>query len=634
MKKKKRWISKVAVSLGLLTMLGGVALSAGSAAYAVDQDISNNPVSDDTSDRKITLWKYEINSSAELGERGDGINPDPSKAPNVAGKKMMQDVNFEIIKIKPIGSAELTDPLKQVEGTDWEVDTTNAFSDKGATDSDGKLVFDVSKSLAATDKKLADGIYIVREIPDASGNYTYTKPADPTAVPPTVAEPGIKVTKPMDPFFVYIPQTKRDDTGSLIYDVHVYPKNIVTNTKLDKTVEGGKGYSIKAGNSFQWEATTELPDGLYAIAPRDMTVTDYVDLDDATSTPTDTFFAAGDEIYASYFKVSDEISEDLQLIDAEVYAIDKTGTPVKLTNGTHYVVTLDGTTITPPNKVEDLTEGAKKKVVVSLTKAGMKEIGTNEHPKLQVVYKVNTNKDFNGMISNKYTIDYLLPGGTPDTGTSDEPEYYNGGFDIKKVKTDGTTTLDGAEFHIAENEENAEKGIFLASDGKSYKKDTDKFGAADTLPSGVTFLKATAGEDPTKPGIAEFDGLKLDWFTDNTAGPNANDGKQDPSDPTEATWSHDKIQKDYWVVETKAPTGYELLKDPKKVTVKLGTPTTVPPVPGTEDDGEIELTVINNPKTDLPFTGGTGTMLLVAIALGAITIGTVAIAIDKKRRAA
>ena len=317
------------------------------------------------------------------------------------------------------------------------------------------------------------------------------------------------------------------------------------------------------------------------------------------------------------------------LADVEVYAIDKTGTPVKLTNGTEYTVTLDGTTITPPNKVEDLTEGTAKKVVVSLTKAGMKAIGVNEHPKLQVVYKVNTNKDFNGMISNKYSIDYLLPGGTPDTGESDEPEYYNGGFDIKKVKTDGTTTLDGAEFHIAENEENAEKGIFLATDGKSYKKDTDKFGTADTLPTGVTFLKATAGEDPLKPGIAEFDGLKLDWFTDDDG-----DGEQDPSNPLEATWSHDKIEKDYWVVETKAPTGYELLKDPKKVTVKLGTPTTIPPVPGTEDDTEIELTVINNPKTDLPFTGGTGTMLLVAIALGAITIGTVAIAIDKKRRAA
>lgn len=629
MKTKRKWISRVALTLGVLTMLGSAGAGAVPMVYAVDQDISGNPVSDDESARKITIWKYEINSSAELGERGDGINPDPSQAPDIAGKKMMQDVSFEIIKIKPIGTNDLTDPLKQVEGTHWEIDNDNPYRKTGKTDENGKLVFEVSEDLAADKKKDADGIYIVREIPDSEGNYTYTKPADPTAVPPTAAETGIKVTKPMDPFFVHLPQTKRDDTGSLIYDVHVYPKNIVADSKLDKTVEGGKGYSIKAGNSFQWEATTDLPDGLYTTAPRDMTITNYVDPD--TGVTSDKFFAKDDPIYASYFRVSDSISEKLMLEDVEVYTIDSSGTKEKLTNGTEYTVTLDGTTITPPNKVEDLTEGTAKDVVVSLTKDGMKKIGEEDLPKLQVVYKVKTNKDFNGMISNQYKINYLLPGGTPDEETSDEPEYYNGGFDIKKVKTDGTTVLDGAEFHIATSFKNAQEGRFLASDGNSYKKDTDKYGTADPLPTtpvAVTFLKATSGEDPLKPGIAEFDGLELDWFTDSNG-----DGKQDPSIPSEATWSHDKIERKYWVVETKSPTGYELLKDPQEVVVKLGTPTTVPPVPGTEDDDVIELTVENKSKTDLPFTGGTGTMLIIIIAIGAITIGTAAIAIDKKRRA-
>ena len=395
---------------------------------------------------------------------------------------------------------------------------------------------------------------------------------------------------------------------------------------MDKTVEGGKGFSIKAGNSFHWEATTTLPDGLYALAPRDMTVTNYQDPD--TGVVADTFFNAGAPIYASYFRVSDAISADLELESIEVYGIDKTGTTVKFTNGDEYTVTLDGTTIASGVDVAGPI-GAAKNVVVSLTKEGMKEIGEDELPKLQVVYKVKSNKDYNGVISNQYTIDYLLPGGTPDDGESDEPEYYNGGFDIKKVKTDGTTLLDGAEFHIATSKQNAEEGRFLASDGKTYKKDTDKYGAAEPLPTTppVTFLKATSGEDPTKPGIAEFDGLELDWFTDSNG-----NNKQDPSIASEATWSHDKIQREYWVVETKSPTGYELLKEPQSVIVKLGTPNTTPPVPGTEDDALIEITVENKSKTDLPFTGGTGTMLLVIIAIGAITIGTAAIAIDKKRR--
>lgn len=603
----KRWISKTAMTLGVLTMVGSVGTGMINVSYAVEQNISGNAVSDDTSDRTITLWKYEISSSSDLGERGDGINPDPSKAPDLNGKKLMKGVKFEIIKVKAIGNANLTDPLKQVKGTDWEEDTSFAKME-GETDDGGKLTFDVSKLLGANDKKKADGIYLIREVPDKDGNYTYVNENGETK----------KVTKPMDPFFVHLPQTKRDDTGSLIYDVHVYPKNIVSETELDKTVEGGKGYSIKAGNSFQWEATTKLPDGLYEIAPQDMTIPNYYDPE--TGQTSDRDFAAGDEIYASYFKVSDSISADLKLEDVDVYAIPKDGgAKVKLTNGTEYKVTLasgGGTAaeIAPGSKVEDLTLGATKDVVVSLTKAGMKKLGVDEDTHLQVVYKVQADKDYNGTISNVYDVEYLLAGGTPTKDTSDKPEYFNGGLDIKKTDKAGAD-LSGAEFHIAESEENAEKGIFLASNGKSYKKDTDQFGTAETPEDDATFL--TSISNPS--GAASFDGLKLEWFKDSNA-----NGKQDPSIPEEATFT-DKanIKKDYWVVETKSPDGYELLKTPQKVTVTLNS----------HENSTIEVTVVNEPKTKLPFTGGTGTMLTIIIAIGAITIGTAAIAIDKKRRA-
>lgn len=596
----KRWIGKAAMTLGVLTMVGSAGAGTITTAYAVDQNISTNAVSDDTSDRSITIWKYEINSSSELGERGDGINPDPSKAPDLGGKKLMKDVNFEIIKVKPIGNASLTDPLKQVEGTAWEVDTSFTKM-TGKTDADGKLAFGVSSTLAADKKKDADGIYLVREIKDSvTGDYTYTDANGDTK----------KINKPMDPFFVHLPQTKRDDTGKLIYDVHVYPKNIVTDTELDKTIEGGKGYSIKAGNDFQWEATTKLPAGLYFKADKDMIITDVIDPDNHANKLPNINVSAGDEVYANYFKVSDNIDERLKLQDVEVYILDKTGKPVKLTNGTEYEVTLAGNKISSPTKVEDLTVGSKKEVVVSLTQAGMKKVTLDEDTHLQVVYKVTTDKDFNGTIANKYDVNYLIPGQEPIKEESKEnPEYFDGGFDIKKTD-EGSTALKGAEFYIAASEADANAKKYLASDGKSYTLNDDGT-STPALPSGVTYVTATSDDS----GKAGFNGLELNWFTDDDG-----DGQQDPTNPAEATWPKDKIEKDYWVVETKSPSGYELIKDPQKVTVTLDT----------AEDTTVELTVVNKKKTDLPFTGGAGMTLMIVVALGAIVLGTTMITIEKK----
>lgn len=582
--------------LGVLTMLGTASIGSIEVAFAAEQNISSNAVSDNTSERSITVWKYEINSSAELGERGDGTNSDPSTAPDLNGKKLMKDVNFEIIKVKPIGSSSLTDPLKQVEGTAWEEDTSFTAI-QGKTDASGKLTFKVGTG------KTADGIYLVREIKDSvTGDYTYTDGNGETK----------KINKPMDPFFVYLPQTKRDDTGKLIYDVHVYPKNIITDTELDKTIEGGKGYSIKAGNSFQWEATTKLPDGLYFEADKDMIITNIVDPENHENKLPNLNVSAGDEVYANYFEVSDSLDERLKLQDVEVYVLDKAGQPVKLTNGVEYEVTLDGTKVIAPNKVEDLTVGAKKDVVVSLTQAGMKKVTLDNDTHIKVVYKVTTDNDFNGTIINKYGVDYLIPGQEPVTEESEKnPEYYDGGFDIEK-RDENSNALEGAEFYIATSEADANAKKYLASDGNSYTLNDDGT-STPALPTGVTYVTATSNDS----GKAEFNGLELNWFTDDDG-----DGKQDPTNPVEATWPKADIKKDYWVVETKSPSGYELIKTPQKVTVTLDTAA----------DTTVELTVINKKKTDLPFTGGTGMTLLVVVALGAIVLGTLMITIEKKHR--
>lgn len=596
MKKRKYLLARVAVTTTLFTSLAVMApVGDILVAHAEGQNISSNGVSDNTSKRSITIWKYEINSTAELGERGDGVNPDPSKAPDLNGKKLMKDVPFEIIKVKPLSNKPLTDPLTTTKGTDWEEDTSFTKL-TGKTDAGGKLTFDVGTG------KAADGIYLVREVPeivDGKEVYYYTD-ADGKRK---------EVSSPMAPFFVHLPQTKRDDTGKLIYDVHVYPKNIVTDTELDKTVEGGKGFSIQAGNSFQWEATTKLPKGLYNKVPEDMTIINRFDREGNALPNLDV--VAGTEVYADYFEVVDDIDTRLALEDVEVRVLGEDGTTwTTLTNGKEYKVSLNGTEVVAPAKVTADANSAKK-VLVSLTQEGMKKVESDKDQKIQVVYKVKALTDFNGTISNKYDVNYLIPGQKPFTGTSDEPEYFDGGFKISKSSEDISKKLKGAEFYIAETKENADAKKYLASDGKSYTLNDDGT-ATPALPNGVTFLTTTSDEN----GVAKFDGLKLDWFTDSNG-----DGKQDPSIPSEATWEKDKIKKSYWIVETKSPSGYELLKNPVEVVVTL------------DSAAELVVDVENKEKTDLPFTGGDGMTLMIVIALGAIAIGTTAVVIDKKRRA-
>ena len=64
---------------------------------------------------------------------------------------------------------------------------------------------------------------------------------------------------------------------------------------------------------------------------------------------------------------------------------------------------------------------------------------------------------------------------------------------------------------------------------------------------------------------------------------------------------------DYTLVETKAPEGYELIKSPIKVTI-------------TEGNQTIKLYQEDDKKTDLPFTGGTGPMLLLLIIVSGMGI--------------
>lgn len=574
MKRKKKLVTKFVVATTLFTAGSLVVPAVGTlSAYAA----TTGPVADNTSPRSITLWKYEVKDLSELGDRGDGEMDDTVTKTPLAG------IKFRIQRVTAIGDAALTNPLDQKEGTDYTIDNTFT-AQTVTTGADGSVKANLGSGNAA------DGIYLVTELEDDRG------------VSPAVA-------KPADPFFVQVPQTDRDDLGSLIYDIVVQPKNIMESLlEPDKTVEEGKGFSNKAGNHFTWEANATLPSGLYQIAAKDMVITPVYDKDG--NQVADIPVSAGDEIYADYYTIRDTLNEKILLDGLTVNTKTDSSDWVALEFGTDYTVTLNGANVaTEP--VTDQSENAKA-VAVSLTEAGMKKVATNGDTKIQVVFETHTDKDFNGTIVNHMDVDYLSPGLKPvevPSPPEEDPEYYTGGFDIKKTAEDEAKLLAGAEFHLATSEEDAKANKFLASDGKSYTLNND--GSVTGMPNGVTLLKATSDDQ----GLAEFNGLELNWYTDTDG-----DGQQDIG--TEPTFDADQIKRDYWVVETKAPEGYELLKAPQQITVNLAS----------ESNDIIEATIVNETKTDLPFTGGAGTTLLIAIAIGAITIGTAAVVIDKKRQ--
>ena len=576
---KKSYKHKMIVGLALTTLAGTSVMSLSAPAFlnnVIVAHADSSAIADNTSARSITLTKYAIQSEGQLGAPGDGTewnNPD-----NLA---ILKNVKFQLVRVKALdGGQPLVDVSTAVEGKDYEIDKSFTPVEK-TTDDKGQIKFDLGTG------KANDGIYMLVE-EDSTGVIN-----NETGAATTIKYKAI-------PAFIYVPMTNRSSQSGLIYDINVYPKN-EEDTPLNpvKTIDGMDGESLVAGQTYQWEAAFNInPSDFYYVAAEDSFI-DGLDPNTDYTGPGSTGGRVhkGDKVYMDYLKVTDDMDSNQNLLSVDMQVKDKDNNWVSLEQGTDYTF-VDG--------ANEMTPAGKN--TVQLTQAGMEKVGTmTGATQMRVVYKAQVKEGWDGKIDNSFTVDEKSPGLEPDTDhNSDIPDYFDGGLDLHKVDEKGDN-LAGAEFYIATSEANAGAGKFLASDGQSYAEGTK-------LPAGVHFLTTTSDAQ----GHAGFDGLPLKWYDDVNG-----NGKQD-MDGTEPTFADADIQRDYWVVETKAPTGYELVKDPIKVTVNLNTAA----------DATWEATVENKKESDLPFTGAKGTTLMVSIAIGAIALGTAAVVIDKKRRQA
>ena len=229
-------------------------------------------------------------------------------------------------------------------------------------------------------------------------------------------------------------------------------------------------------------------------------------------------------------------------------------------------------------------------LTVSLTETGRAKLAG--YTSVKVAFSATVNDAIlsapGQTVGNEATLQFTNKDNTTfEANTGDEgPKIHTAGILVTKLDQAGKD-LNGATFKIATSEQNAKNGYFLRLDPETkilYDYGTDGWGTLEN--NDYTILPKNK---------AEFVGLQ-----DRAGG---------------------ELQS-YWVVETVAPTGYNLAANPFQVTFT-----------GNEEGYVAKLEVVNNKGFTLPETGGMGTVLFVVggiVLLGVAAI--IVIAPWKKRK--
>jgi len=273
-----------------------------------------------------------------------------------------------------------------------------------------------------------------------------------------------------------------------------------------------------------------------------------------------------------------------------------------LTFNSDVKVYIDGTEITSNFTLETGTDAGDKDFVLDIDVMELAKAGKTG-AKIEVKYSATVNENAVAQIEvNNASLEYSNDPTEKDSTTivTDKETVYSAKIVIDKYAEAGkdengkpitTTKLSGAKFLLYK--EVTEEGETEAT--KMYYKYT---AATDTEKAKVEWVadQALATERVTdENGAANFDGLK--------------DGT-------------------YYLLETAAPAGYNMLKDPVQVEISGANATAEDLTSLTHTEG-----VANNTGTTLPETGGMGTTLFYIIG-GILVAGAAVLLITRKRMSA
>ena len=366
------------------------------------------------------------------------------------------------------------------------------------------------------------------------------------------------IVKPIDPFYVIIPATNKEGTD-FDYVIQMYPKNEVKGAvKIEKDVVtlNNDEAPVDAYTNHTWIISATIPD---------------------------------DMAQGKSYVISDTLDNRLDYVD--IMAVT-----VETTDGATVVTTLDPATDYDLNvtNVGSLAEGhPSDSFTLSLTPAGMAAVTTavgtnNSDYRIRVRFdaQVNANAQMGDRIPNKASVTYVNSVNLTFAVESDVPVVYTGGANLLKVDKDNhATVLPGAVFQV-------------------YRMATQEEMAANV--EGLTKVHGRAG---SMIPVSFFDnaqliGPKVDSVTSDAHGRIAIYGLAPGT---------------YYLVETQAPAGYNLMDSSLALTI--------------DATSHLESRVIeveNISGTVLPETGGNGIQLYVVSGMALVLLSLLLI-LSKKR---
>ena len=197
------------------------------------------------------------------------------------------------------------------------------------------------------------------------------------------------------------------------------------------------------------------------------------------------------------------------------------------------------------------------------------------------------------VVKNTANVEFKNQDGTETVVPTPETKVHTGAINITKKSSADQTLLNGVEFKIASSEDNAKAGKYLKKDANGNILDVNDQG----YDAANDYVATTAD------GVASFAGVK---------------------DYDEA--GSVKTYRSYWIVETKAAAGFELLDAPVKVDFTADNSTEAVHYTISKD-------ILNTPKTNLPLTGGAGTVMF-SVAGIVLVCGAAAMLVAKNRNSA